>query len=110
MLKLKEQSVMMKEALLTGRLDTIGETLAFGWEHKKKMASGITNPLIDQIYEAAVQSGATGGKVSGAGGGGFMFFYCPGNTRIPVIRALQAFGGQAKRYEFTAKGLTAWSI
>ncbi len=110
MLKLKEQSVMMKEALLTGNLDTIGEILAFGWEHKKKMADGISTPLIDKIYEAALSAGATGGKVSGAGGGGFMFFYCPGNTRNSVITALQEFGGQAKRYEFTAKGLTTWSI
>ncbi|HNW75709.1 MAG TPA: dehydrogenase [Bacteroidales bacterium] len=108
MLKLKEQSVMMKEALLKGQLDTIGEILAFGWEHKKKMANGISNPLLDQLYETAIRHGATGGKVSGAGGGGFMFFYCPGNTRHDVIRALTAFGGQAKRYEFTIKGLTTW--
>ncbi len=110
MLKLKEQSVMMKEALLKGKLDTIGEILAFGWEHKKKMAAGISNPMIDSIYEAALKNGATGGKVSGAGGGGFMFFYCPGNTRNSVIKALKEFGGQAKRYEFTAKGLTTYCI
>jgi D-glycero-alpha-D-manno-heptose-7-phosphate kinase len=110
MLKLKEQSVMMKEALLKGDLDQIGKILAFGWEHKKKMANGISNPLIDNIYETAIRNGATGGKVSGAGGGGFMFFYCPGNTRNSVIPALKEFGGQAKRYEFTAKGLTSWCI
>lgn len=110
MLKLKEQSVMMKEALLKGELDTIGKILAFGWEHKKKMASGISNPVLDQIYESAIKNGATGGKVSGAGGGGFMFFYCPGNTRNSVINALKSFGGQAKRYEFTPKGLTTYCI
>ena len=69
------------------------------------MASGISNPLIDEIYETAIRNGATGGKVSGAGGGGFMFFYCPGNSRSSVIEALKKFGGQTKRYEFTAKGL-----
>jgi D-glycero-alpha-D-manno-heptose-7-phosphate kinase len=74
------------------------------------MANGISNPLIDNIYETAIRNGATGGKVSGAGGGGFMFFYCPGNTRNSVIPALKEFGGQAKRYEFTAKGLTSWCI
>jgi D-glycero-alpha-D-manno-heptose-7-phosphate kinase len=110
MLNLKEQSVMMKEALLKGHLDKIGEILAFGWENKKKMASGISNPMIDGLYETAIRNGATGGKVSGAGGGGFMFFYCPGNTRNSVIKALREFGGQAKRYEFTAKGLTTYSI
>jgi D-glycero-alpha-D-manno-heptose-7-phosphate kinase len=110
MVKLKEQAVMMKEALLKGELDTIGKILAFGWEHKKKMATGISNPMIDNLYEAAIKNGATGGKVSGAGGGGFMFFYCPGNTRNNVIKALKEFGGQAKRYEFTPKGLTTWRI
>jgi D-glycero-alpha-D-manno-heptose-7-phosphate kinase len=110
MLKLREQAVMMKEALLKGHLDTIGEILAFGWEHKKKMASGISNPMIDGLYEAAMRSGATGGKVSGAGGGGFMFFYCPGNSRNSVIKALKEFGGQAKRYDFTSNGLTTYCI
>lgn len=108
--KLKEQAVMMKEALLKGDLDQIGEILDFGWKHKKNMATGITNPMIDEIYEAAIRSGASGGKVSGAGGGGFMFFYCPGNSRSAVIEALKKFGGQTKRYEFTAKGLRTWTI
>jgi len=108
--KLKEQSVMMKEAMLKGDLDRIGEILDFGWKFKKKMAKGITNPLLDKIYDAALRNGALGGKVSGAGGGGFMFFYCPGNTRSRVVEALEAFGGQTKRYEFTAKGLTTWTI
>ena len=108
--KLKEQSVMMKEALLKGELDTIGEILDFGWKFKKNLAEGVTNPMLDEIYETAIKSGATGGKVSGAGGGGFMFFYCPGNSRTHVIEALKRFGGQAKRYEFTGKGLTTWTI
>jgi D-glycero-alpha-D-manno-heptose-7-phosphate kinase len=100
----------MKEALLMGELDKIGEILDFGWQFKKNMASGITNPLIDEIYETAMKHGASGGKVSGAGGGGFMFFYCPGNTRSGVIEALKQFGGQTKRYEFSAKGLRTWTI
>ncbi|MDP4281434.1 MAG: dehydrogenase [Bacteroidota bacterium] len=108
--KLKEQAVMMKEALLTGDLDRIGEILDFGWQYKKNMAKGITNPFIDDIYETAIKNGATGGKISGAGGGGFMFFYCPKNTRTKVIKSLSKFGGQTKRYEFTNKGLSTWTI
>ena len=108
--KLKEQAVMMKEVLLKGDLDRIGEILDFGWRFKKNMASGITNPFIDDIYETAIRNGATGGKISGAGGGGFMFFYCPGNTRGKVTESLKKFGGQTKRYEFTAKGLMTWRI
>jgi D-glycero-alpha-D-manno-heptose-7-phosphate kinase len=108
--KLKEQAVMMKEALLKGELAKIGEILDFGWQFKKNMAVGITNPFIDEIYTTAMQHGATGGKISGAGGGGFMFFYCPGTSRSSVIEALKKFGGQAKRYEFTSKGLLTWTL
>jgi D-glycero-alpha-D-manno-heptose-7-phosphate kinase len=108
--KLKEQAVMMKEAILKGELDKIGEILDFGWQYKKHMASGITNPFIDEVYETAIKNGATGGKISGAGGGGFMFFYCPGLSRSHVVEALKKFGGQTKRYEFTSKGLTTWTI
>ncbi|HNY03286.1 MAG TPA: dehydrogenase [Bacteroidales bacterium] len=108
--KLKEQAVMMKEALLKGRLDQIGEILDFGWRFKKNLAEGVSNPFIDEIYTTAMAHGASGGKISGAGGGGFMFFYCPGNSRNDVVRALSGFGGQAKRYEFTNKGLSTWTI
>ncbi|MCK7536119.1 MAG: hypothetical protein MZV63_36590 [Marinilabiliales bacterium] len=68
--KLKEQAIMMKEALLKGDIDQIGPVLDFGWKYKKQIASGITNHLIDSIYDAAMASGATGGKISGAGGEG----------------------------------------
>ncbi len=108
--KLKEQAIMMKEAILKGEVDRIGDILDFGWKHKKLMASGISNHLIDEIYESAKQHGATGGKISGAGGGGFMIFYCPNNTRYAVIDALNKFGGYTNRYEFTKAGLTTWTI
>lgn len=108
--KLKEQSVLMKEVLLKGDIDRIGEILDFGWRYKKLMANSITNPLIDSIYETAIKAGASGGKISGAGGGGFMFFYCPGVNRYAVIDALKQFGGKAKRYEFVNEGLKTWSL
>lgn len=108
--KLKEQAIMMKEAILKGDLDKIGDILDFGWRFKKQMASGITNDLIDSIYTAAINAGASGGKVTGAGGGGFMFFYCSNNSRYNVIKALNKFGGKAKRYEFTTEGLTTWTF
>jgi len=108
--KLKEQAVMMKEAILKGDLDKIGEILDFGWKFKKNLADGVSNQFIDEIYETAMSNGATGGKISGAGGGGFMFFYCPGNNRSRVIESLKKFGGQAKRYEFTSRGLATWTI
>jgi len=107
--KIKELAVKMKEAILKGKLDMMGELLNLSWEYKKQMADGISNPQIDKIYETAIGAGATGGKISGAGGGGFMFFYCPGISRYNVIKALEQFGGQARRYEFTNQGLETWS-
>jgi len=108
--KLKEQSIMMKEAILKGELDKMGEILDFGWQHKKRMAPDISNDWIDEIYQTAMDNGALGGKISGAGGGGFMIFYCPNNSRYRVIEALQKFGGVPHRYEFTNVGMTSWAI
>jgi D-glycero-alpha-D-manno-heptose-7-phosphate kinase len=107
---LKEQAVMMKEALLRGTIDKIGEILDYGFQYKKKMAKGISNTQLDEIYEAARKAGASGGKISGAGGGGFMIFYCPGNSRFAVVNALQGFGGDVKRYNFTQHGMQTWKI
>jgi D-glycero-alpha-D-manno-heptose-7-phosphate kinase len=107
--KIRELAVKMKEAILKGNLDKMGELLNLSWEYKKQMADGITNGQIDKIYNVAIEAGATGGKISGAGGGGFMFFYCPGITRYNVINALEQFGGQARRYEFTKQGLETWT-
>lgn len=106
---IKRQAILMKEALLKGDLDQVGTILDFGWQNKKKMAEGISNPQIDEIYDTALKAGATGGKISGAGGGGFMFFYCPGSTRYQVVESLLKFGGQVKRYGFTKHGLSTWT-
>ena len=65
------------------------------------MAANISNSGIEEIYDAAKKAGATGGKISGAGGGGFMIFYCPGNCRYKVIETLENFGGQTRHYQFT---------
>src|SRR6478609_2211791 len=108
--QLKEQARMMKEALLKGRLHEIGEVLDYGFQQKRNMAKNISNASIEELYEAVKKAGATGGKISGAGGGGFMVFYCPGNTRYKVIDTLNNFGGEVKPYRFTKQGLTTWTI
>jgi D-glycero-alpha-D-manno-heptose-7-phosphate kinase len=108
--QLKQQALMMKEALLTGRLKEIGEILDYGFQQKRKMAEGISNSLMEEIYETAKASGATGGKISGAGGGGFMIFYCPGNTKYAVMKSLDRFGGKSRHYQFVEHGLTTWTI
>jgi len=108
--QLKEQARMMKEAMLKGRLHEIGEILDFGFEQKRHMAANISNSSIEEIYVAAKKAGATGGKISGAGGGGFMTFYCPGNCRYKVIDSLKKFGGETKNYQFTQNGLNTWTV
>jgi len=108
--QIKEQAVLMKEAMLRGSVDDIGPILDFGWQHKKHMASGISTGSINNIYDAALSAGATGGKVSGAGGGGFMFFYCPKNTRYHVMEALSALGGEVRKFNFSKNGLSSWTI
>ncbi len=108
--QLKQQAQMMKEALLKGRVHEIGEILDFGFRQKKEMAEGISNPLMEELYESARKAGASGGKISGAGGGGFMIFYCPGNSKYKVSEALSAYGGETRNYQFVKHGLTTWTI
>jgi D-glycero-alpha-D-manno-heptose-7-phosphate kinase len=108
--QLKQQSQMMKEALLKGRLNEFGEILDYGYQQKRKMAEGISNPLMEEIYSTAKEAGASGGKISGAGGGGFMIFYCPGTAKYNVIKSLERFGGHHKNYQFVEHGLKTWTI
>lgn len=107
---IKEQAVQMKEVFLTGKLDKIGEILDTAWDYKRRMASSIVTEQLDSFYDLAREAGATGGKISGAGGGGFVFFYCPSNTRNSVVKALTDAGAIVKRYEFTKEGLKTWTF
>ncbi|MGZ3862002.1 MAG: GHMP family kinase ATP-binding protein [Bacteroidia bacterium] len=107
---LKQQAHQMKDSLLRGELNKIGEVLHFGWQNKKQMAHSISNSFIDDIYDAALKHGATGGKISGAGGGGFMFFFCPAVTKVKVATALEKKGGKVQAFKFTQQGLTTWTI
>ena len=108
--QLKFQAEKMKAALLKGKLDEIGEILDFGFQQKRMLAEGISNSLMDEIYETARKAGASGGKISGAGGGGFMIFYCPKNTKDKVIQSLEKFGGHHKNYQFVDHGLKSWTV
>ncbi|GAP72577.1 GHMP kinases [Candidatus Symbiothrix dinenymphae] len=108
--KIKAQAQEMKEALLTGKIDRIGEIFDEGFAYKRQMATNVSNPLLDEIYEAAKQAGASGGRISGAGGGGFMLFYCPNNKKFRVMKALERFGGQFYLYRFVKDGLFTWNI
>jgi D-glycero-alpha-D-manno-heptose-7-phosphate kinase len=106
--EVKAQSFAMKEAVLKGQLSNLGDILDYGWKFKKEMTKGITNDKIDNIYETAIKAGATGGRVSGAGGGGFMIFFCPNNMRYPVIREVSKYGDEFRAFQFTKGGLVRW--
>jgi D-glycero-alpha-D-manno-heptose-7-phosphate kinase len=106
----KDLAVEMKNALLRRRLNDFGELLGTAWEYKKKMSPKITTPFIDEAYEEAKRRGALGGKVTGAGGGGYMLFYCPFHLKHKVADALIAKGGTVTEFEFTHAGLTTWSV
>ena len=107
---IKRQAVAMKECLLRGDFDGLVESMRLGWENKKRSAKSVSNPHIDTIYDAAINAGALAGKVSGAGGGGFMWFFVPTEKRMDVIRTLNDFDGQVSNCHFTENGTQAWRI
>jgi D-glycero-alpha-D-manno-heptose-7-phosphate kinase len=74
--EMKQLAYIARDELLAGKVDTIGELLHENWQLKKQLATNISNDSIDDMYERAKSAGAIGGKVTGAGGGGFMLFYC----------------------------------
>ena len=108
--RIKENSYIMKELLLKGEIIQFARTLGKEWENKKKMALSITNEHIDSIYEAAMKAGAYGGKVSGAGGGGFMFFMTDPARRLDLINALNRFNGRVLNFHFSENGCQGWKI
>ena len=88
--KMRELSFELKESLIKKDITRFGELLNKNWEYKKNLASKITNPLIDRYYNLALKSGALGGKILGAGGGGFLLFYCEHNKQNSVIKNLKS--------------------
>ena len=97
----------MKSALLRGELREFGALLDEAWKQKKRMSPLISNPLIDELYELAMRNGALGGKVTGAGGGGYILFYCdfPPSTASPRPWSLRGIGA---RVLLRHEGLTTW--
>lgn len=106
--RLKEDAIAMKAALLQGRIHELGDILNRSWEAKKRTAAGISNPRLDQLYELALSRGALAGKVSGAGGGGFMMFLCEPEDKLPIIRALSEVGANATALKLTGHGAETW--
>ena len=98
----------MKEALLKGTIREMARVLGRSWEAKKKIASSVTNSSIDQAYHAAMNAGAYSGRISGAGGGGFIIFMTDPLQKYEVIRALKTCGGYIFPFHFSDHGAHAW--
>lgn len=105
----KQLAVEMKNQLLRGRLNEFAELLATAWEHKKRLSPKISTPFIDEAYAEAIRNGALGGKVMGAGGGGYMLFYCDYRRKHKVAEALARIGvTPASEFAFDFQGLRTW--
>jgi D-glycero-alpha-D-manno-heptose-7-phosphate kinase len=100
----------MKNLLLQHRLFEFGEALHEAWEYKKKMSPEISNPEIDELYAAARKAGAIGGKLSGAGGGGFMMLYCSFERKHEVAEMLKKMGCAISDFSFDFHGLQTWRV
>jgi D-glycero-alpha-D-manno-heptose-7-phosphate kinase len=105
----KELATLMKRALLHSRLRDFGVLLGDAWEQKKRISPRISTDYIDEAYEVARREGALGGKITGAGGGGYMLVYCDFDRKRRVAEALKKLGMNAEEVVFTATGLSTWS-
>ncbi|WP_417481976.1 dehydrogenase [Maricaulis sp.] len=107
---MKRAAYSMKESLLRGDIAGLARTLGESWHEKKKTAASIANPEIDRVYDLALAAGAIGGKVSGAGGGGFMMFLIDPPRREDLMRELRKQGGLASTCIICPHGSSAWRV
>jgi D-glycero-alpha-D-manno-heptose-7-phosphate kinase len=108
--KLKADAIEMKQSVLRGDLESIANILGSSWTAKRATAAGISNPLMEELYDLALRSGARAGKVSGAGGGGFMMFVADPECRYRMVSALRKAGVDAGPVHFTSRGVEAWPM
>jgi D-glycero-alpha-D-manno-heptose-7-phosphate kinase len=105
----KQAAVDMKEALLMADIPKMAEILGSSWTAKRSTAHSVSNPHIDEFFQAALGAGAISAKISGAGGGGFMMLFVEPTASIQVQRALAGFDGEFFRFHFTKEGAQAWT-
>ena len=106
--KLKDLCVQMKNALLQGQLGEFGALMHASWEAKKQIATKITNARIDEMYDESRKLGAMGGKILGAGGGGYLLVFAPFDKRHVIMRRLSDMGGQPIDFNFEPQGAVTW--
>lgn len=108
--RIKQGAVDMKLAVLKGDMKEFARILGQGWEDKKKMVGAITNPVIEEAFAVATEAGALAGKVSGAGGGGFIMFFVEPTKKKAVTEALKQLDGFTMNFNFTDGGAHGWKI
>lgn len=106
--RLKQLAVTLRTCLLRGDLDGFGQVMHDGWMAKRELASGITTGGIDELYEFAREQGARGGKLLGAGGGGYLLFMVDFEARGGFVRALRDAGAEPVSFAFSDSGVRAW--
>ena len=104
----KGLAVQIKDTLVRGDLNSFGAYLNEGWNLKKKFASNVSSAEIDNMYAAAMKNGALGGKITGAGGGGFMYLFCEFDKKHDVVKAIKELGGVVYDFSFDLKGYQTW--
>ena len=108
--KIKQSAIDMKLALLKGDMKEFAHILGEAWENKKKMANAISNPMIQKAFDVATGAGAISGKVSGAGGGGFIMFMVEPTKKKEVTNALDTLDGFVMPFQFSDGGAHGWKI
>ena len=106
----KQLAIDMKNALLRRHLDDFGDLLHSAWESKKSISPKISNDSINEMYEVARKNGALGGKITGAGGGGYMLLYCQFEKKHRVAEALKLLGALPTEFAFESHGLQTWRV
>ena len=106
----KELATAMKNALLLGQVDQFGSLLHQSWQSKKRFSSKITDPNIDELYEVARKNGAIGGKLLGAGGGGYLLLLCAFDKWHMVAQKLEGLNGKIVNFAFEFSGLQTWEV
>jgi D-glycero-alpha-D-manno-heptose-7-phosphate kinase len=102
--QIRKAAEQMQDVLVKGNFRAFASLLHQGWEAKKKLSEGISNSLIDEAYSAALQSGALGGKITGAGGGGFLLLFCEEPQQPQVRAAMARLNIREMGFEFDLQG------
>ena len=108
--EIKALATEMKNALLHRKLDEFGRLLDLEWQHKRRMSPRISSPELDDLYATALKEGAIGGKITGAGGGGYMLLYCRFDRKPAIREKLAAMGVQMGEVSLEPLGLQTWRV